>query len=50
MIEWIKDELAKEEIFASSAGIAKILANEPNGFEDTVIDIVFALKDEWDAY
>lgn len=48
MIDWIKEELAREEIYPSSEGIRKILDDEPTGFEDSLVDLVFLLKDQWD--
>ena len=48
MIEWIKDQLHAEEIYASPAGIAKVIAGEPTSFEDVVVDLILSLKDEWD--
>lgn len=48
MIDWIREELAKEEIFASNAGIIKVLNGDQHGFEDTVVDFILSCRDEWD--
>lgn len=47
LIEWIKQEMNKEDYGLSDSGIQKVLDGEETSYEDSVIDMILNLEEEY---